>query len=111
MGLFQPMKIFRHYHCLLLTKMLRKIHCSCFMIRKNDSSEKIKTKIEMLEYLIEEKKEDIDVEKTSDLEDNLESLSEHLSEKNRYISEICLKKVGLVYDNYRENSQYWIEYY
>lgn len=86
------------------------------VIKENSDDEVMKSKItqfqiEMLEYLIEEKKEDIDVEKTSDLEDNLESLSEHLSEKNRYISEICLKKVGLVYDNYRENSQYWIEYY
>ena len=86
------------------------------VIKENSDDEVMKSKItqfqiEMLEYLIEEKKEDIDVEKTSDLEDNLESLSEHLSEKNRYISEICLKKVGLVYDNYRENSQYWMEYY
>ena len=86
------------------------------VIKENSDDEVMKSKItqfqiEMLEYLIEEKKEDIDVEKTSDLEDNLESLSEHLSEKNRYISEICLKKVGLVYDNYRKNSQYWIEYY
>ena len=86
------------------------------VIKENSDDEVMKSKItqfqiEMLEYLIEEKKEDIDVEKTSDLEDNLESLSEHLSEKNRYISEICLKKVGLVYDNYRENSQCWIEYY
>ena len=86
------------------------------VIKENSDDEVMKSKItqfqiEMLEYLIEEKKEDIDVEKTSDLEDNLESLSDHLSEKNRYISEICLKKVGLVYDNYRENSQYWIEYY
>ena len=86
------------------------------VIKENSDDEVMKSKItqfqiEMLEYLIEEKKEDIDLEKTSDLEDNLESLSEHLSEKNRYISEICLKKVGLVYDNYRKNSQYWIEYY
>lgn len=84
------------------------------VIKENSDDEVMKSKItqfqiEMLEYLIEEKKEDIDVEKTSDLEDNLESLSEHLSEKNRYISEICLKKVGLVYDNYRKNSR--IEYY
>ena len=67
------------------------------VIKENSDDEVMKSKItqfqiEMLEYLIEEKKEDIDVEKTSDLEDNLESLSEHLSEKNRYISEICLKK-------------------
>ena len=73
------------------------------VIKENSDDEVMKSKItqfqiEMLEYLIEEKKEDIDVEKTSDLEDNLESLSEHLSEKNRYISEICLKKVDLVYD-------------
>lgn len=84
------------------------------VIKENSDDEVMKSKItqfqiEMLEYLIEEKKEDIDVEKTSDLEDNLESLSDHLSEKNRYISEICLKKVGLVYDNYRKNSR--IEYY
>ena len=86
------------------------------VIKENSDDEVMKSKItqfqiEMLEYLTEEKKEDIDVEKTSDLEDNLESLSDHLSENNRYISEICPKKVGLVYDNYRENSQYWIEYY
>ena len=86
------------------------------VIKENSDDEVMKSKItqfqiEMLEYLIEEKKEDIDVEKTSDLEDNLESLSEHLSEKNRYISEICLKKVGLVYDNYCKNSQHRIEYY
>ena len=58
------------------------------VIKENSDDEVMKSKItqfqiEMLEYLIEEKKEDIDVEKTSDLEDNLESLSEHLSEKNR----------------------------
>jgi len=55
------------------------------VIKENSDDEVMKSKItqfqiEMLEYLIEEKKEDIDVEKTSDLEDNLESLSEHLSE-------------------------------
>ena len=58
------------------------------VIKENSDDEVMKSKItqfqiEMLEYLIEEKKEDIDVDKTSDLEDNLESLSDHLSEKNR----------------------------
>ena len=61
------------------------VHKLLNIIKENSDNVVMKAKIihfqiEMLEYLIEEKKENID--QTSDLEDNLESLSDHLSEKN-----------------------------
>ena len=61
------------------------IHKLLNIIKKNSDNVVMKSKIihfqiEMLEYLIEEKKENID--QISDLEDNLESLSDDLSEKN-----------------------------
>ena len=61
------------------------VHKLLNIIKENSDNVVMKAKIihfqiEMLEYLIEEKKENID--QISDLEDNLESLSDHSSEKN-----------------------------
>ena len=61
------------------------VHKLLNIIKENSDNVVMKAKIihfqiEMLEYLIEEKKENID--QISDLEDNLESLSDDLSEKN-----------------------------